>query len=146
MPAERARAITWNKWSPRTFGHVRNQPESKEIFRWSPTSCEKINQELKNSLIFKNKIIFFIIKLSKNIKTDGSKTETILCGFTPCEAYSNQILTNHIMNGTDDWFCNNCDFEIDENSYDGNGLIIRNRNAGWAGTGSEILIRLARSD
>ena len=50
------------------------------------------------------------------------------------------------MNGTDDWFCNNCDFEIDENSYDGNGLIIRNREYGWAGTGYEILIKLTRSD
>ena len=37
------------------------------------------------------------------------------------------------MNGNDAWFCNNCNFEVDTDSYDGLGYIIRSRHKNWQG-------------
>ena len=71
-------------------------------------------------------------------KTDGVNTESILCGFTPCSVYSNQLLSDPIMNGTDSWYCNNCNLDIDDESYDGRGFIIKNRNAIWKGLTQEL--------
>ena len=44
--------------------------------------------------------------------TDG-RTETVFCGFTPCNVYTNQLLSESDMDSNENWICNNCNLETD---------------------------------
>ena len=64
--------------------------------------------------------------------------ETVFCGFTPCSTYENQLLTDGDMEGTGDWFCNQCSMEVDSDGYDGTGFLVNSRSKNWQGITQEI--------
>jgi hypothetical protein len=72
----------------------------------------------------------------------SGEIDTVLCGFTACKGYENQFISDYDMDTEEFWKCNNCNLEIDDNGYNGNGFIVTKRSKTWAGIYQDLNLSL----